>query len=560
MRAMVTVITALIVTLSSIAIPGAQERHTHPPGTKPTGLGVVAFANSGAPAAQEPFLRGLALLHSFEYEEAAEGFRQAQQADPAFAMAFWAEAVTYSHLLWGEDDVAAARRALSRLGSTRDARLAKAGTPRERAYGAAVEALFAESDLPARVRGFADAMRQVAATYPDDLDAAAFTSLALMFAEYVGQLPSDQRTAARADAIAFAERVFRTDPRHPGGTHYLIHATDDPALASRGLDAARLYAKIAPDAEHALHMPSHIFRAAWSAGTTPWRRTSVPGPASKAEVAARKLSNADLSFHALQWLQYGYLQQGRYRAARDLIDTARADLAGVDLNAALHVDARYTVGWLEFVHAANTGEWSGEVCRQGAPSDPQVGSSDRERSFHALAAYRRAVAPVMCGLGDGAVAAIRARVDALPATDSSERTLRTALLHARLALYASTGSANELETLLADTSEPARAPVGPPATLRTEELLGAARLKAGRPHEAVAAYERALRLTPNRSAALSGSRAGTHCRGQHQRGGGCVSAAARQLAPCGSRPARACGSEKRRRGEITHSGRNLVSP
>ena len=102
----------------------------------------------------------------------------------------------------------------------------------------------------------------------------------------------------------------------------------------------------------------------------------------------------------------------------------------------------------------------------------------------------------MCGLGDGAVAAIRARVDGLPATDSSERTLRTALLHARLALYASTGSAGELETLLVDPSEPARAPVGPPATLRTEELLGAARLKAGRPQEAVAAYERALRLTP----------------------------------------------------------------
>ena len=194
---MVTVVTALTVILSSIAIAGVQERHTHPPGTKTTGLGVVAFANSGAPAAQEPFLRGLALLHSFEYEEAAEGFRQAQQADPAFAMAFWAEALTYSHLLWGEDDATAARRALNRLASTRDARLAKAGTARERAYGVAVETLFADSDLATRVRGFADAMRRVAATYSDDLDAAAFTSLAVMFAEYVGQLPPDQRAAAR---------------------------------------------------------------------------------------------------------------------------------------------------------------------------------------------------------------------------------------------------------------------------------------------------------------------------------------------------------------------------
>ena len=481
-----------------------QERHTHPAGAKPTGLGVVAFANSGAPAAQEPFLRGLALLHSFEYDEAAEDFRKAQQADPKFAMAFWGEAVTYSHLLWGEDDVTAARGVLNRLASTRDARLAKAGTARERAYGAAVEALFADSDLPTRVRGFTESMRQVTATYPTDLDAAAFTSLALMFSEYVGQLPPDQRSAVRSEAITFAERVFRTDPRHPGGTHYLIHATDDPALASRGLDAARLYAKIAPDAEHALHMPSHIFVALglWDDAVASNERAWA---ASRAEIKARKLSNADLSFHALQWLQYGYLQQGRYRAARDLIDTARAVLAGVDLNAALHVDARYTVGWLEFVHAANTGDWSGGVCQPMKDlRGVQPASSDRERSFHSRAVYHAAIATVMCGRGDGALDAIRTRVEALPATDSPERMLGTALLHARLATYIQTGSAGDLVRLLADGSEPARAPVGPPATLRTEELLGEARLKAGRPHEAVAAYERALQLTPNRSLALLG--------------------------------------------------------
>lgn len=501
---MFTVVTALSVILSPITFTEIQERHTHPAGAKTTGLGVVAFANSGAPAAQEPFLRALALLHSFEYEEAAEDFRKAQQADPTFAMAFWGEAVTYSHLLWGEDDPAAARRALNRFAYTRDARLAKAGTARERAYGAAVEALFADSDLPTRVRSFADSMRQVAATYPNDLDAAAFTSLALMFADYVGQLPLDQRSAVRADAIAFAERVFRTDPRHPGGTHYLIHATDDPALASRGLDAARLYAKIAPDAEHALHMPSHIFvqLGLWDDAVTSNERSWA---ASRAEVAARKLSNADLSFHALQWLQYGYLQQGRHRASRALIDTARTVLSGVDLNNALHVDARYTVGWLEFVHAANTGEWMGTVCRQEVvPAGAQVASSDRERSFQALAVYRAVIAAVMCGGGDKAVESVRASTEALSASDPFERLLRTAQLHSRLAVYTRTGSAGDLETLLADASEPARAPVGPPPTLRTEELLGEARLKASRPHEAVAAYERALRLTPNRSVALLG--------------------------------------------------------
>lgn len=503
MRSIFTVVTALAVIFSPIAFAEIQERHTHPAGTKTTGLGVVAFANSGAPAAQEPFLRALALLHSFEYEEAADNFRKAQQADPTFAMAFWGEAVTYSHLLWGEDDPAAARRAMNRLASTRDARLAKAGTPRERAYGAAVEALFADSDLPTRVRGFADSMRRVAGTYADDLNAAALTSLALLFVEYVGQLPPDQRRAVRADAIAFAERVFHTDARHPGGTHYLIHATDDPALAPRGLDAARRYAKIAPDAEHALHMPSHIFvqLGLWDDAVASNERAWA---ASRAEVVARRLSNADLSFHALQWLQYGYLQQGRYGASRALIETAQTVLAGVDLKTARHVDARYTVGRLEFVHAANTGEWSGRVCRQeGKPAGARVAASDRERSFQSIAGYQAAIASALCGRAD-AVASIRARTEAPPASDSSDRMLRTALLHARLAAYVRTGSADALETLLADASEPASAPVGPPSTLRTEELLGEARLKAGRPHEAAAAYERALRLTPNRSVALLG--------------------------------------------------------
>ncbi len=111
----------------------------HSPSGRLSKLGLVTFANSGRQAAQEPFLRGLALLHSFEYEEAAAGFRDAQQADPGFAMAFWGEALTYSHLLWGEDDPVAARAALARLAPTAAERLAKAGTARERAFGTAIE-------------------------------------------------------------------------------------------------------------------------------------------------------------------------------------------------------------------------------------------------------------------------------------------------------------------------------------------------------------------------------------------------------------------------------------
>jgi tetratricopeptide (TPR) repeat protein len=491
---------ALVGCLSTPALAQTPEKHVHRTSAKSVGLGEVEFANSGAPSAQEPFQRGLALLHSFEYDEAAEGFRDAQRADPSFAMAFWGEAVTYSHLLWGEDDLDAARGALARLAPTRDARLARAGTPRERAYGAAVEALYADGDLPTRVRGFAEGMRQVSANYPDDPDAAALTSLALLFTEYAGRLAVDERRAARDAAIGFAERVFQKYPQHPGGVHYLIHATDDPTFAPRGLEAARRYAEIAPDAEHALHMPSHIFvqLGLWDDAVSSNERALA---ASRAEVAARKLSNADLSFHSLQWLQYGYLQQGRHGAARELIDTARNVLTGVDLTKPAYVDARYTVGWLSFTYAANTNDWSGAVCDMRVP--PATASpSDRERSFRAVATYQAAVASVMCGNND-AIEPLRARVAGLAADDPAASFLKMALLHARI-LTSIRGGARDLETLLADVPPAGRAPVGPPPAMRTDELLGEALLKAGRASEAVAAYERALQLTPKRSAALLG--------------------------------------------------------
>ena len=484
------------------AAPRAQERHNHPaaPSLK---LGTVHFPNSGKAAAQESFLRGIALLHSFEYEEAAEQLRAAQKVDPSFAMAYWGEALTYIHPLWGEDDTVAARAALARLGATSDARIAKAPTPRERAYGAAVEALFANADLPARARGFADGMRHVVKTFPNDPEAAAFTSLALMFVAGWGELQTEERRQASGDAVTFAERVFREDPEHPGGAHYLIHATDNPELAPRGLTAARRYAEIAPDAEHALHMPSHIFvqLGLWHDVVTSNERAWA---ASRAEIVARKLPNSDLSFHSLQWLQYGYLQAGRYQDSRQTIATAREVLSGIDLPRAASSDARYTVGFLEFQHAANTGEWSGAICDRALTAGPEgANESDRERSFRAQTAYQTVIAAAMCGRGRDVVDVARKRVESKRPDDYAIVALRRALQHADLLAYIAGAPAQGLDALLAEPA-PLPAPVGPPTTLRMEELLGEARLKAGRAPQAVAAYEQALKLTPNRSRALLG--------------------------------------------------------
>ena len=202
-----------------VASGSAQDRepHKHHPSAKSGELGEIAFANSGAAAAQASFLRGLALLHSFEYDEAADAFRDAQRADPSFAMAFWGEAVTYSHLLWGEDDPDARTTCAGAAGANRGSAAVRAGTPSERAYGEAIEALYVDGDLPSRVRGFAAGMRKVAQAYPDDLDAAAFTSLALMFAEYVGELPADRATAFRDEAITVGRRRVPAQPAASGG-------------------------------------------------------------------------------------------------------------------------------------------------------------------------------------------------------------------------------------------------------------------------------------------------------------------------------------------------------
>ena len=496
--------------------PRAQERHQHPVGTDAPALGAVSFTNSGNAAAQAPFLRGLALLHNFEYDEAAEALRTAQQADPSLAMAFWAEALTYSHLLWGQDDPAAARRALGRLAASPAARLTKAATPRERAYGTAIEALYAEGGLSERVRGFAGEMRRVAAAYPDDLESAAFASLALLFASNVGQLPPDQRQSARDDALTFAQRVFAANPQHPGGAHYLIHATDvDPALAPRGLEAARRYAEIAPDAQHALHMPSHIFvqLGLWDDAVASNERAWA---ASETEVATRKLSNADLSFHALEWLQYGYLQAGRYEASRGTIDTARRVLTGVDTAGALHVDSRYAVRRLEFLHASNTGQWSGSVCRQGDEARPRAPlASERERVFEAVAIYQGAVAALMCEPDTVSVDTLQRRLAQLPEGDFAPPIRDAAILQAQLLAYINSNRAPVPAVVLADApSLPSLLLTGPTLLLRTEELLGA-RLKAGRPREAIAAYEQALRLTPNRSQALLGLARARRAAGDH---------------------------------------------
>ena len=204
---------------------------------------------------QADFLRGLALLHNFEYEEAADSFRNAQKLAPDFAMAYWGEAMTQSHPVWHEEDIDAAREVLKRLAPTPEARLAKAPTEREKLYLRSVEVLFGDGRKKS-VTAARSILAELHRKFPDDVDGSAFYALAILGTAEKGR---DFATYMRAAAVL--EEVFPQHPHHPGVVHYLIHCYDDSVHAPLGLRAARIYSKIAPEADHAQHMTSHIFLA-----------------------------------------------------------------------------------------------------------------------------------------------------------------------------------------------------------------------------------------------------------------------------------------------------------
>jgi hypothetical protein len=487
-----------------LAQTGEAPAHEHHAGSTTAQLGHVHFPNSGTPAAQDAFLRGIALLHSFEYEDAADAFRAAEGADRTFALPYWFEAFTHSHLLWGEDDTAAAHAVLTRLAHTPAARLARARTSRERGYGAAIEAFYADTDEATRCRAFADSMTHLAARDPRDLEAAAFASLALQMADVAGAVPQAERSATEREAIALAERVFKADPRHPGAAHYLIHIVDmDPSYAAAALPVARAYAKIAPAAEHALHMPSHVFLplGLWSDLTASNERAWA---ASRAWVAKHGLSGAELDFHSLSWLEYGYLQEGRWAAARALIDTARSVLAGADVSNADHVDARFAVSSLAFLYAAETGRWGDAVI---PPRDSGTPASSRARSFATVGDYQRFVIGAMrgdTGALAGGVTALRARVGVRTGPPRQGLDILATELEAMLVQARGDGERGRTLWMRAAAMADSQPPVGPPLVLVAHEILGAQLLAAARAPDAAAQYEDALAHLPNRSGALLG--------------------------------------------------------
>ena len=452
-------------------------------------LGETKFANSGALEAQQAFHEGLLLLHSFEYDDAREAFQRARSIDPDFAMAAWGEALTHQHPLWMQLDLDSARAALEDLAPTREGRLSKAPTEREKHYLRAVEALFFSSDdTDAREDASAAEMESLHVRYPEDLDAAALYALALLTTSHEGR---DFRIYMRAAAVA--EEVFAKNPRHPGAAHYLIHCYDDPIHAPLGLRAAEVYAGIAPAASHALHMPSHVYLALGD-----WDRVVASNEeswaASEAKVARKGLGPERRDYHSLWWLNYGYLQQGRLADARRTIGVAVEEASRQGAAQMIRDHASL----MRDEYLAETRDWDGEIARLEIDTTGLPVQTAVHRFVQGWAAVDR-----------GDTAAAEEQLDAIRAIAREGGSVpviagRQLVGLIRLAAGETEPALQMLESA-AETEEAMPFGYGPPAIVKPSwELLGEALLGLERPTEAREAFRRALERTPGRPRSLLG--------------------------------------------------------
>ncbi len=293
----------------------ADEGHHHEELTQDQ-LGTVHFPVSCASDVQKSFEKGVALLHSFWYEESAKTFQEIQKQDPKCAMAYWGEGMSVWHQLWGRPDAKTIKKELTSL---KKAEKLHANSERERDYIAALKLFYSngKQDHEKRAKAYSDAMEKVYQKYPDDHEAAAFYALSLLASESEG----DTTFANRKKAGAVLEKLFDTEPNHPGVAHYLIHSYDKPQLAELGLPAARRYAQIASFSPHAVHMPSHIFARVgdWQASIQS-NRASIEATR---KTAAMHMGGAGHQYHAMDFLIYAYLQSGLEADAQKIIDEVK---------------------------------------------------------------------------------------------------------------------------------------------------------------------------------------------------------------------------------------------
>jgi hypothetical protein len=489
---------AIAVAAITLATGARPQVHQHGDAGK---FGIVKFVTSCDADAQPLFTRAITLLHSFEFGSALKGFEAAAAQDPRCGIAQWGVALSQ----WGNPFAAGSKPAVqlkAGAAAVDKARTAGAKTDRERAYIDAVARLyerFNTVDQRTRMLAYRDAMESVAATYSDDSEASAFYALALA----ASADPADKTYAAQLKAGAILERLWQAQPDHPGLAHYIIHSYDVPPLAAKALDAARRYGTIAPDAPHALHMPSHTFTRLGY-----WQDSIDTNTLSAA--AARRDGSLAEQLHAMDYQTYAYLQTAQDSAAHAVLDALPAIAARFDPNvisgAAPGASGVFALAAIPARYALERGAWA-DAARLD-PHQTNFLQADAISWFaRALGAARNRDAAV----GHAALGELQKIADALTARHetywSNQVAIQVLAASAWLAL-ADGHEAAALQEMRAaaeredDTEKNAITP-GPLAPAR--ELLGEMLLHLQRPTEALTEFEKTMAKEPNRFRGLVGA-------------------------------------------------------
>jgi tetratricopeptide (TPR) repeat protein len=486
---------------------------------RPGKLGTVAFPASCSNHAQANFLRGVAALHSFWYEVALDEFRESTTIDPNCTMGYWGEAMAHNHPLWGDpQETEEARKVLAKINNTPKL------TSREFAYLQAVKVLYGEGEKPVRDRAYSAAMEKLSRDYPNDIEAALYYALSLM-GTVGAEDPAGLQIRLRAGAIA--SDVYQKNPNHPGAAHYILHAYDDPEHAAQALPAAQRYAEIAPEAPHALHMPSHIFLQlgmwpeAAASNEASWR-------ASDQWVKRKNLAISKRDYHGLHWLMYIYLQQGRHNKAEELLTVMRQSLAEFPKDDPFNLMfGTFTYASMTAAFVAETERWDAAEQLLGSPhakaedSRSQAGSSLNLMQAYIVvpqipAIFTRGLAAAAQGSPDAQkymaeLNAIREEQSGAKEPFIAQVVKMTEIQELEIAAMFNVAKGNfddaiktvKHATALEDAMPP---PSGPPTVIKPPyELFGEILLRAGHPKEAAQQFANSLRRHPNRARSLLGA-------------------------------------------------------
>jgi len=477
-------------------------------------LGNAYLDVNGLEEAKQHFEKGLLLLHSFEYWDAADAFLAAQKIDPDLVMAYWGEAMTYNHGLWRGQDYEKGVDALKKLGESQEIRLGKAKSTLEKDLLESVEILYGEGTKFERDQAYSSFMGKLYKKYPENHEVAAFYALSLL-----GSVKEGRDEDIYEKGAIVAQGILKENPGHPGALHYLIHSYDDPYNAFKALEAADSYSEVAKDAAHALHMPSHIYVAMgmWNKVVS---SNEISYQASVNRMERKGLDNKARGYHYFYWLMYGYLQQGKFDKAQDMMKQMQEFSKDPPTTGARSYMIQMTATYL-----VETDRWEDASIR-----DHEVSLENLNISARTLYAFLRGMAQLKNGDIPGVESTIESMQDdrKLAIGRMENRAVagcggswkyefpnqvdinQAEVMQLELSALVENAKENlpEAEELIKKAvalEENTSYSFGPPTVaIPSYELYGKWLLDQNRPEEAISAYEKALERGPNRILALKG--------------------------------------------------------